>query len=101
MKLSNLEAVNTLVRTKKSCLHALGQLEGFETAIDENGKDAGGTDGFDIGYNCNISQYDDGSGPSINMSGCYVGKQVASATRSILEIQINRINDELIALGVE
>ncbi|MNC75796.1 hypothetical protein D3C75_1273910 [compost metagenome] len=39
-------------------------------------KDCGGVDGFNMGYSCHISKHRDGSGTSIDLSGCYLGGEV-------------------------
>ena len=101
MKIYDLETVNRLVRVRERCTKALNDIEAFEDAIIKNGHDAGGVPGYDIGYNAHISQYDDGSGTSIDLSGCYLGKQVAEATRVLLVKQIAAATADLSRLGVE
>ena len=100
MKLTNLERVCRLVKIKDNCTVALSELEDYAGDAD-NERDCGGSPGFEKGYYAIITKHSDGSGTSVDMTGCYVGVQLATATRTILEEQIEHINRDLKLLGVE
>ena len=99
MNITNLERVNTLVKIKARCNRALSQLEEYTEHLLAN-PDSGGIDGYELGYYSILASYDDGSGDCADMTGCYVGAQMADATRTILQNQILRIDSNLKELGV-
>ena len=100
MNIDNLEQVNLLVKIKAKCLKAQDDLVEFiETS--RGAKDPGGLYGYDVGYYAQLYKHSDSSGPGADMSGCYVGIQVAQATTVILSEQIARIDEDLKKLGVD
>ena len=101
MKINDLERVNTLVKIRLKCEKALSDMNVFESVTKEQGVDCGGTQGYDIGYNACISMHSDGSGVGADLSGCYIAVQLAEVTREILCEQINRVDADLVKLGVD
>lgn len=98
MKITDIDEVNKLVKIGKRCRNALYQLGEFDSTQTE--PDSGGVPGFELGYHGYLTRFDDGSGTSVDMGGCYVGIQLAAATRVILEKQIVGVENRLHELGV-
>lgn len=99
MNITNLNQVNKLVKIKERCINALDKLADFA----ESANEVSSSDdlyGYDAGYNVALCSNNDGSGPGADMTGCYVGREMAVATRDILENQIRRIDVDLSNLGV-
>lgn len=99
MNINDFEKVQKLIEVRERCERALERVEFFRgTAL--NRPDSGGTDGFEYGYSAHLSQYADGSGCPVDMTGCYVGVELEAATRTVLINQIERVNEHLRELGV-
>ena len=58
-------------------------------------------DGDDTDYWCHLARHKDGSGPSVDMNGCYVAIKVAVATQKVLEDEHKATVEELKELGIE
>jgi hypothetical protein len=56
------------------------------------------TNGFSGGYNIQVSTHGDGSGNRIDMSGCYVAKDIYIATMDVLAKKENELQDMLAAI---
>jgi len=99
MKLQDFKEVSFLVNLKDKLE---SQLEPCEKLIEiyENDVDSGGLEDLNVGYNCYINQWSDGSGAKINLSGCYLGKEIASLTEQAIRDKIEYVNNRLRLLGV-
>lgn len=71
----------------------------YDKFVDE--RDVGGIDGFDTGYSCHISKHRDGSGTSIDLSGCYLGGEMFDAVKSLIEQQYGKVKEAIKNLGVD
>lgn len=101
MDINNLDKVNFLVSVKTKCVAAVEGLNKYVERVESDGPDAGGYEGYDLGFWSSFSMHRDGSGASADMVGCYVGLEAAHALMEVLARQISRINDDLRELGVE
>lgn len=55
----------------------------------------------DKSYSCCVSMYGDGSGPKINMTGCYVADRIAQAAASVIREKFHEVLTQLNELGVD
>lgn len=92
--------INQLLEIRDKCIHAIDGLNGYLEEIDQYGPDVGGLPGYEYGFWANFSTHVDGSGPSANMNGCYVGIQAANALIRVLINQIERVEADLRELGI-
>ena len=99
MNINNLQSVNRLYKIRVNCETAIANIDRY--LEDDTHKDPGGEDGFNEGYHSYLSSHSDGSGEITDMTGCYVGRTVAEATRAILKDQIINVNARLELLKVE
>jgi len=100
MKFDDIENVFFLRKILTRLEDALDQTYAF-TAEQEARDDSGGIPGFDTGYWCNIAMHFDGSGPSIQLDGCYLGVKVSYAIEAEINEQKERVLERLRELGVE
>ena len=98
--MSNLELINDLVKVKQLLIKSKEQAELFLAYIE--GTTSKHSDPLvSRGYGCYVNMHSDGSGSSINLTGCYVGHEVVTATISIIETRIEAINEKLKSLDVD
>lgn len=98
MKLSDFDKVDKANCIRANILKAIDDLKTHLSDVPK--KDCGGLPGFDSGYSCYLSKFSDGSGPIVNMSGCYVQTEIAEAALSVLQKRLVEIEDVLRDLGV-
>lgn len=100
MKASDFKEVEFLFKLMNNLSKALEYAEA--TIKDyESRTDSGGFENFNKGYACYVSRHSDRSGDVIDMSGCYVGLEVAEATEVILLSKREEVKARLYDLGVE
>lgn len=97
MLLSNLIEVNKLAQVKEKLEKAMTATNTFWEDIDS--VDCGGTPGFNTGYGAYLSRYS-GGGDGVDLSGCYVGVQIAKATMRVLQLQHSLVGCRLEELNV-
>ncbi|MDB4311957.1 hypothetical protein N9937_00865 [bacterium] len=100
MKQSDLKEVNFLSKVLSDCRAAR---EDIPTVLDYHLENGGGYGfkGFNYGYSSYIHVHSDGSGAEVEMSGCYIGVQLAEAADQLLLEQIDKATARLKDLGVE
>lgn len=101
VNIRDLEAINKLVKIRERCATQLRNVEVFLKKIDDDGEDSGAVEGFDEGYWCCVSEHSDGSGKQIDLTGCYVAREVVMATYDVIETQIEAVDAKLMEMGVE
>jgi len=102
MNFEDLDTANRLVAIRTKCLKALNSVDGKLADKRTQRPDSGGIQGkFDKGFSLHISDNRDGSGDSVNCSGCYVAIEILEATRDVILKQAMRVEEELKALGVD
>ena len=104
MKIEHLKVVNDLITVREKCEKALDNAKNFVDVCEKDelrnifySEYSKVFNGF---YNGSLGEYRDGSGEHVSLSGCYVTKQVALATITILVEQIQTIDEDLKELGV-
>ena len=98
--LLRLSEINKLATIRGRLTRALAEANAFhEKAVEK--VDTGGVSGFDTCYGCHVSFHRDGSGPGIDLSGCYVGAKVAHAVQEVLEEQRAKVDFALKQLGID
>ena len=99
MKLENFNEVTKLIQIRRNVMGALSQIGEFV----EKSKDRGDGDCVEDaqGYACYLHMHTDGSGPGIDMSGCYVGVEAAQALTAVLDGKLNNVDAALEKLGVD
>mgnify|MGYP001601517783 CR=1 FL=1 len=100
MNLSNLQDVNELVNIERKCIAQLSNIDEYIMKAREH-EDSGSVEGFKKGYWASFSEHTDGSGTGADLSGCYIGIEVAQSIHEHLCAQIARIENRLMDLGVE
>lgn len=96
MKIEDFSKVQKLINIK-------GKIEKALTKLDWsclNEEDCGGVEGFKTGYGIHLSEYSDGSGETVDLSGCYVANEILQATKQVLESHLAKVDSNLQALGV-
>jgi hypothetical protein len=101
MKLEHLEEVNKLNNTLVKLRAAAESTYTFIEEVTIRGPDSGGVEGFEMGYMATFAVHRDGSGPKINLNGCYVALEVADAILDVLKAKIVLAESRLQDLGVE
>lgn len=102
MKFENYETVQKLITIKNKLEQAIADTDTWLAKEQNERPDIGGVgENFSKGYNCNLSKFNDGSGSSINLYGCYVAKEMLEATRLVLVSKLALCKTELEGLGVE
>jgi hypothetical protein len=96
MKIEDFKKVEFLVKMKAKLDLAVVACDNMDT----DAVDAGGIDGFEVGFYGHFSAYSDGS-QGIDLNGLYVQDKVVEAIRDILCNQRQDVLDELTNLGVE
>ena len=96
---SDFEEVRFLMGLKKKLNTQLNKCEELKDMY-VGEVDRGGIEGFNKGYNCFIHTFSDGSGQGLDMSGCYVGEEVADAVKNVLLNQLERVQSRLTELRV-
>jgi len=100
MKLSDLENAK---KAESILTKVRNNIKTVELFLDKDKKiDGGGIEGhFDKEYMCYISRFRDGSGEcALDLSGCYVGEEVYTATLRVLQDQEIKLMDYLESIGV-
>lgn len=91
-----------MVQIRNNIIKAITQAAENYEDIRNNDIDCGGIgDNFSMGYSCHLSKHKDGSGVGVDMTGCYVGLEVAKAVVEVLSNKLILVDDSLRELGVD
>lgn len=101
MKLSDRKTVEKLLAVRDKVVRAIAFHVDYVEALENERSDSGGVEGFERGFWCVLSSHGDGSGPGVDLTGCYVAEQMAEATGKILNDQLRAVNARLQELGVD
>jgi hypothetical protein len=96
---SDFEEVQFLLKLKKKLTAQAKKCRELKTVYD-NHVDSGGYENFNKGCSNYIHTNYDGSGSGVDLSGCYLGEQVASAVEQIIYLQLEDVSTRLKALKV-
>ena len=93
------EKAQPLMNVRDKLIKALNQCEKMCHNIEEEHKKIidrpKANHGFTGGYGIHLSEYSDGSGDSIDMSGCWVADEVTFTVRDILQKKLDDIMKQL------
>ncbi len=99
MNLSDIHKVNRLFDIRNKLIRARTENEMFMEAIEPaDEKDLGEVG--EGGFWAHISKHTDGSGDSIDLSGCYVARDIGTALRDVITRKLTQVDAFLEALGV-
>jgi len=76
------------------------RLEKLEAALDQSKELYNYYEEEGTNYWCCINEYSDGSGKRVDLTGCYVGREVACAVSNLISDEINFTKTEIEQLGV-
>lgn len=100
IKADQLDEINKLVEVYEDIHKALEQARQMHDQHVEDGPDSGGYEGIEFGYAIHLSSWKDGSGPSCDMSNCYVAGEMIKAAIDILNTKLLEVKARLLKLGV-
>jgi hypothetical protein len=97
---SDFAEVEFLFKLKSRLEKALVEADKTIHEITNDRPDSGGFENFNIGYYSHVHKHSDGSGQGIDMSGCYVGLEVAEYAKAILQGKLKEVHTRLNELRV-
>ena len=100
MKITDFEQVRFLMTVKGDLEIALRQVRDRIQQVDSS-KPEKSYKGFEKGHTCYLHSRRDGSGPEVNMRGCYVEQEMLEATQNVLTKKLSQTLETLNNLGVE
>ena len=96
MKISQFEEVQKLYRIRNKLKKSIKETRENLSVLANATPDSGGVgEDFLFGYNCHLSEYNDGSGSGVDLNGCYVALEVYEATLDILVDKLEKCEDML------
>lgn len=98
--IDQLDEINKLVEIHNNITAALNDAHALVDHFNKDGKDAGGIESFNVGYAVHLGVWSDGSGPGVDMTGCYVGLEMANAAVEVLSKQLGVCRARLLNMGV-
>lgn len=101
MKINEFEDVSRVIKLFKNLERQLIRSNSYLIYLKENECIYEKDPLFIGGSSCQISEYNDRSGENIDLSDCYVAKEVVEATTKIIQKKIESVLDWLEEHGVD
>ncbi len=98
MKIDDFGTVERLIRIKTNLERADKEADAVIQRLNSS-NDVGGVLSHRVGYSSYVCTYSNGSGPTINLSNCYVALEVAVATKSVIATKLALVQADLEVLA--
>lgn len=100
MNIADFTTVERLVKIRTNLVRADKEADNLIERM--RGKtDPGGVLSHKVGYSSFVCTNSDGSGPTIDLSNCYIALELANATKAVIATKLALVNSDLEKLGVK